>query len=64
VIAPDKVLHFFAAFVLGLIGPGLAIGASFGKEIWDAVSGGVASAGDLIADGFGIFFASLFSPFF
>ena len=61
---PDKVLHFWSAFVLALIGPGLAIGASFGKEIWDSVSGGVASVSDLVADGFGIFFASLFSPFF
>ncbi len=63
-IQPDKVLHFFAAFFLSLIGPGVAIGASFGKEAWDALTGGVASGSDLIADGFGILFGSLVSPLF
>jgi hypothetical protein len=35
----------------------LALVAGIGKEVWDALSGGVADAGDLIADGVGVLFA-------
>ena len=61
----DKILHFWFSFAIALgSSPILAAGLGIGKEIYDAVSGGVASAGDLLADGLGILLASWASPFF
>ena len=60
----DKILHFWSSFVLALISPALSFGAGIGKEVFDSVSGGVASVGDLLADALGIFFAGVVSPWF
>jgi len=63
-IAPDKLLHFWISFAIAFTSPGLAWLAGVGKEAYDALSGGMASAGDLIADGLGILFGVWVSPFF
>lgn len=61
---PDKILHFWASFAIAMISPALSFGAGIGKEVFDALSGGVASTGDLLADAIGIFVARLASPWF
>lgn len=63
-IGTDKLLHFWFSFIIAFTSPGLAWLAGIGKETYDAFSGGVASLGDLIADGFGILFGVWASPFF
>lgn len=61
----DKLFHFWLSFFIALASnPILAGTVGIGKELWDAVAGGVASAGDLAADGLGILFAAWLSPFF
>ena len=54
---PDKILHFVISFVLALIDPVIAVVAGVGKEIWDALTGGMADLGDLAADALGILLA-------
>ncbi len=63
-IGADKLLHFWVSLLITQVSPGLAWLAGVGKETYDAFSGGVASAGDLIADGLGILFGVWVSPFF
>ncbi|MBN2307513.1 MAG: hypothetical protein JXR94_00995 [Candidatus Hydrogenedentes bacterium] len=58
----DKLLHFWLSFALGLASPFMAAAAGIGKEIYDALSGGMASAADLLADGLGIVLALIVSP--
>ncbi len=60
----DKFWHFWISFFIAFFKPGLAMLAGVGKEVFDALSGGVADAGDLAADGLGIFAAWIVSPFF
>lgn len=61
----DKLLHFFLSFGLTLASnPLVAATLGVGKEVYDALAGGVASAGDLIADGLGIILGMWISPFF
>lgn len=60
----DKLLHFWLSFAITQFSPGLAWLAGIGKEGYDALSGGVADIGDLIADAFGILFGVWVSPFF
>ncbi|MCC6490826.1 MAG: hypothetical protein IT364_25285 [Candidatus Hydrogenedentes bacterium] len=64
-VGVDKLLHFFLSFGLTLASnPLVAATLGVGKEVYDSISGGVASAGDLIADGLGIIFGMWISPFF
>lgn len=63
-IGIDKFMHFWLSFGITQISPGLAWIAGIGKEVYDAISGGDSSIGDLIADGFGILFGVWVSPFF
>ncbi|GMV95108.1 MAG: hypothetical protein AMXMBFR82_48860 [Candidatus Hydrogenedentota bacterium] len=63
-IGTDKLLHFWFSFIIAFTSPGLAWLAGIGKEAYDALSGGAASLGDLIADGFGILIGVWASPFF
>ena len=58
---PDKILHFVISFFLALIDPVIAVVAGLGKELWDALTGGMADLGDLVADGLGILLAILIS---
>lgn len=60
-IAPDKLLHFLVSFVIAIERPALAFLAGIGKEVYDAASGGIAEAGDLLADWAGILFALLWT---
>ncbi|NUM55221.1 MAG: hypothetical protein HUU46_16370 [Candidatus Hydrogenedentes bacterium] len=62
-VETDKLLHFWISFAIAFFKPGLAMIAGVGKEIIDVVTGGVADVYDLAADGLGIFFAVLISPF-
>ena len=62
-IAPDKLAHFWVSFGIAFLFPVMAAAAGIGKEIYDSVSGGDADAGDLAADGLGILFALILSPF-
>ena len=50
----DKWLHFAVSFLLAAVDPFFALTAGAGKEIWDAVSGGVADLADLAADALGV----------
>lgn len=50
----DKVLHFVFSYAIALIDPGLAVLAGVGKEVYDALGGGMADVYDLIADALGI----------
>ena len=50
----DKVLHFVASYLIALIDPGLAVLAGIGKEVLDALGGGMADVFDLAADALGI----------
>ena len=50
----DKVLHFVFSYLIALVDPGLAVLAGVGKEVYDALGGGMADVYDLIADGLGI----------
>ena len=61
-IAEDKLLHFWVSFFIGLVNPYVSAVAGLGKEAFDALSGGFADAGDLLADALGIFFALIVSP--
>ncbi len=61
-IAEDKLLHFWISFFIGLVSPYLSAAAGLGKEVFDAASGGVADAADLLADGLGIMLALIVSP--
>lgn len=61
-IGEDKILHFLVSFVIGLVSPLLSVAAGIGKEVYDALGGGVADAGDLLADGLGVLFAIVVSP--
>lgn len=56
----DKWLHLLGSYLIASLSPGLAILAGVGKELWDAFSGGVADAGDLVADALGIMLALVF----
>ncbi|MBX7257873.1 MAG: hypothetical protein K1Y02_16040 [Candidatus Hydrogenedentes bacterium] len=61
---PDKILHFWASFGIAWFSPALSFGAGIAKEVFDALGGGIASTGDLLADAFGILFARIASPWF
>ena len=63
-IPTDKLLHFWVSFGIAFLHPAMAALAGIGKEVYDAASGGVADAGDLAADGLGILFAWIVSPFY
>tara|TARA_R110001592_G_scaffold79556_5_gene237686 strand:- start:388 stop:570 length:183 start_codon:yes stop_codon:yes gene_type:complete len=54
IFGPDKVLHFVVSFIIALFDPALAVLAGIGKEVYDALGGGVADVYDLVADGLGI----------
>jgi hypothetical protein len=54
----DKFLHLIVSFFIALVDPGLAILAGLGKELLDALSGGMADFGDLVADALGILLAT------
>ncbi len=58
----DKVAHFFFSFLIGQFSPLLAVFAGIGKEIFDVARGGMADAGDLVADALGILLALLVLP--
>jgi len=60
----DKLQHFWISFGIAFIFPLLAVFAGAGKEIYDALGGGVADSADLAADFLGIAFAWVVSPFF
>ena len=53
----DKVLHFAISYLIALVDPTLAALAGIGKEVYDALGGGVADVYDLLADALGIFTA-------
>ena len=59
----DKFWHFWISFFIAFFKPGLAMVAGVGKEVFDALSGGVADGWDLAADGLGIITAVILSPF-
>lgn len=63
-IGQDKLLHFWASFVLAFVSPGFSMAAGISKEVYDLLRGDVISFADLAADGLGILFASFISPFF
>lgn len=54
ILGPDKLLHFLVSYLIALVEPALAIVAGVGKEIYDALGGGMADVYDLVADGLGI----------
>lgn len=61
-VETDKFLHFWISFAIAFFKPGLAMIAGVGKEVYDALSGGIVDVYDLAADGLGIFAALLLSP--
>jgi hypothetical protein len=61
-IPADRLLHLFVSFVLALANPFLAAFAGIGKEVYDAMCGGMADVWDLVYDGVGILFGVLVSP--
>jgi hypothetical protein len=50
----DKLLHFVVSYLIALVDPALAVLAGVGKEVYDALGGGMADVYDLVADGLGI----------
>lgn len=54
VFGADKVLHFLVSYVLALFDPAIAVLAGVGKEVYDALGGGMADVYDLVADALGI----------
>lgn len=53
-LGPDKVLHFIVSYLIALVDPALAVLAGVGKEVYDALGGGMADVCDLVADALGI----------
>ncbi len=60
-LAPDKLLHFLLSFINAVERPALAFLDGIGKEVYDAASGEMADAGDLVADWAGIL-SAVFAP--
>lgn len=59
----DTFWHFWVSFSIAFFRPGLSFIAGLAKEAYDLLSGDPLDTGDFTANGLGILFGVLFSPF-